>query len=150
MNESQLTDFTRRLAEYFQKHTGSGPEIGVPRPLDEKLELLEYSGLIGISGKHRGCLCFSASRAMLERLGTYLVPGDSLDEDLLTDLSGEIANTLAGNAQRIFGPGFHISVPMMMGGHSPEIVLRKMRQPIYLIPLFWDGAKAVLIIGVDD
>ncbi len=149
MTEAQITDFTESIVGYFQKNTGTSPRVGVPTTLGTELRLLDYSGLIGISGKHQGCLCFTAGAEMLRQLGEIFLPGQTVEERLLRDLAGEIANTLAGNAQLIFGEGFHISVPIMLGGRPEELVLQNLKDPVYQIPLFWNDTKGVLILGVD-
>ena len=70
-----------------------------------------------------------------------------LSEDNMTDLVGEVANTIAGNARSEFGEQFQISVPIVIRGIPDEILLpRKDRS--FVIPLEWRKHQAAIVISL--
>lgn len=55
-------------------------------------------------------------RCLVLRLGEK-----EADDALIQDVIGEVANTISGNARRAFGPGFMISVPLIVEGQPQRI-----------------------------
>ena len=77
-------------------------------------------GIIGISGNNSGIVYFTAPRILLAHMLESIKEPD-LSEDNMTDLVGEVANTIAGNARSEFGEQFQISVPIVIRGIHDEI-----------------------------
>jgi chemotaxis protein CheX len=105
---------------------------------------LEYTGIIGISGKTHGAVCFTANGLMLKNILGFLNESPS-SREMLCDLVGEIANTLSGNAREEFGSDFLISVPVVAteddyGFRFPE------EGRNYVIPIIWRSEKAYLLV----
>ena len=65
----------------------------------------------------------------------------------LADLAGEIANTISGNARRMFGHEFIISVPDVITDPHQQIALPANIKS-YVIPLSWQQEEAALVVSV--
>lgn len=147
MDESQLKTFVDIVQHYFDKSTGRPAERGTPflgEPGD--LPIHDFTGVIGIYGSQRGCVYFTAPAVMLKEV--LLRAGESdLSEANLADITGEIANTIAGNARREFGSEFLISVPVVVRGSGQHITMPK-DVKAYVIPLRWHKIAASLVVSV--
>jgi chemotaxis protein CheX len=106
--------------------------------------VIEYTGIIGISGKARGAVCFTADALMLKNILAFLNESPSSPE-ILCDLVGEIANTLSGNAREEFGRDFLISVPVVATGNDPSFRFPEETRN-YVIPIIWQTEKAYLLV----
>ena len=122
-------------------------EIGTPYLLQSTKRLgLDYTGMINLSGDYKGSVFVSAPNALLKRI--LLCYGEAeFSVELMRDLIGEVANTLAGNARRHLGSNFHISVPTVIKGALNTKKL-DLNQRCYLLPFRWRGNKAELILSV--
>ena len=106
----------------------------------------DYTGVITITGRYRGIVYFTAPKALLERMLVWLGE-QTINEEFLTDLVGEVANTIAGNARSELGEEFEISVPFVVRGAPSEIALpRKDRS--FVIPLSWRQQEAFIVISL--
>lgn len=147
MDETQLKVFVGIVQRHFEKITGKAAEVGTPflgQP--KELPIHDFTGVIGISGSQRGCVYFSAPAQMLKEL--LLRAGETdLSEDNFADLTGEIANTISGNARREFGSEFLISVPVVVRGSGQHITVPKDVRA-YVIPLRWHKIAASLVVSV--
>lgn len=149
MDESNLKVFIKGTAKYFDAIAKQPAEIGTPYLKEEKDSvILDYSAVIGISGSYRGCVYYTAPKDMIRTLITHM--GElNADDGLCADFVGEIANTIAGNAQEELGSGFMISVPIVLNG-SPESVRFPKDSPTFVIPINWSGSKSYLLICVGE
>jgi len=87
---------------------------------------------------------FSAPRSLLKYL--LLSYGESnLSEQTLTDLIGEVANTIAGNARRQVGSEFRISPPTISQGKISQEFLHTSSRS-FVMPLRWRNVTAQLIV----
>jgi len=66
---------------------------------------------------------------------------------LIHDVVGEVANTIAGNARRLFGPGFMISVPLIVQGQPEKIGAAKNTKG-YVIPSRWNTYPFRLVVSL--
>ena len=71
----------------------------------------DFSGMVELSGRYRGWVCFSATRGLLSQVLMAMGLGSDYSDAGHLDLAGEIANTMIGQAQRHFGDDLEISVP---------------------------------------
>jgi chemotaxis protein CheX len=145
MNDQDIQVFISCVRRYFESlRADIRVVIEPPFIKDEEKPFLEYTGIIGISGKERGAVCFTANGVMLENILRFLHEAP-INADLICDLVGEIANTLSGNAREEFGRDFLISVPIVSTGG-------KVRFPFphecrnYVIPIIWQTEKAYLLV----
>ena len=105
---------------------------------------MEFTGIIGVSGKAHGAVCFTADRTMLENILRFLNEAP-INGELICDLVGEIANTLSGNAREEFGREFLISVPVVSTGGDVRFQFPKECRN-YVIPIIWQTEKAYLLV----
>ena len=149
MKEHDIKIFIDATAHYFEQITQQAAAIGAPYlNTEDDLEYYDYSGLIGIAGKYRGCIYFTAPRPLLRHLLVNMGESDHGDDNLM-DMVGEIANTLSGNARKHFGSDFIISVPIAMKGK-----IDNMRPPSdllpYVIPITWNAYRSSLVICIGN
>ena len=143
----QLQVFIDSTRDYFSVSTGLDAEVGTPYLIESERPIVnEFTGLIGVSGVRKGCVYVTASKAMLKgmlvRMGVK-----TLGADEISDLVGEIANTISGAARREFGGQFHISVPIVVSGETDQVRLPKSIK-CYAIPITWKSYNASLVIGL--
>jgi chemotaxis protein CheX len=147
MDEEQLRVFVSIVQHYFESQGGRSAEVGsafLAEP--DRLPMLDYTGVIGISGARRGCVYMTASRDLLKALLLHTGETDVSDANL-ADLAGEVANTISGNARQHFGSNFMISVPIVVQGHAQGIQMpREVRA--YIIPLRWHKHDASLVVSL--
>jgi chemotaxis protein CheX len=143
----QLQVFIDATRDYFSVSTGVDAEVGTPYLIESEAPVVnEYTGIIGVSGVRKGCVYVTASQVMLK--GVLVRMGvKALGKEQISDLVGEIANTIAGAARREFGGQFHISVPMVVAGNTEQIHLPKSIK-CYSIPIVWKSYNANLVIGL--
>ena len=147
MDEEELRAFIEIVNQYFERQTGRLPELGNPYLGDPAaLPMYDFTGVIGISGARPGCVYFTAHRDLLRELLLH-VGESTLSDENLSDLVGEVANTISGNARRVFGPEFMISVPVVVAGAAQAIqVLRNVKA--YILPLRWHKREAALVASL--
>ena len=103
MDEEELRAFIEIVNQYFERQTGRLPELGNPYLGDPAaLPMYDFTGVIGISGARPGCVYFTAHRDLLRELLLH-VGESTLSDENLSDLVGEVANTISGNARRVLG-----------------------------------------------
>ena len=145
MNDRDIQVFIACVQRYF-KSIRKDVTVVIEPPFikDEEKPFLEYTGIIGISGKARGAVCFTANGVMLESILSFLKEAP-IDRNLICDLVGEIANTLSGNAREEFGRDFLISVPIVSTGKNVGFKFPPDCRN-YVIPIIWQGEKAYLLV----
>lgn len=149
MKQQDIQVFIDATTHYFEQITGQAANVGATYlSTHDELEHYDYSGLIGIAGKYRGCIYFSAPRPMLRHLLISMGEEDHNDEHLL-DMVGEVANTFSGNARRQFGSDFIISVPITIKGKIDNIRPPSDLLP-YVIPVTWSSYRAALVICIGN
>ena len=145
MNDRDIQVFIKGVQRYFESLTKDVMVfIEPPFIKDEVKPFLEYTGIIGISGRERGAVCFTANGVMLERILSLLNEAP-INRNLICDLVGEIANTLSGNAREEFGKDFLISVPVVSTGQNVHFQFPPDGRN-YVIPIIWQGERAYLLV----
>jgi chemotaxis protein CheX len=145
MDDADITVFITMARRYFEALDHTTPLIIEPPFIRERPSpFLDYTGIIGISGREQGAICFTATSQMLINI-LHALKDTRTGDDSRRDLVGEIANTLSGNAREEFGRQFIISVPVV-----------SVRQEIgfdfpgnsrnYVIPLNWKAQLAYLLV----
>jgi chemotaxis protein CheX len=148
MQEQELKTFIDVVVGYFRDVTDEEAHMGVPFIKAEESMVLDYTALIGISGPKKGGIYLTAEKELLSELCKSLLEMDDAPEDMLTDMAGELANTIAGNVRMTFGSSFMISVPMILSG-TPNDIIIKLAPPVFIIPIEWKGTKAYLAVGLE-
>ncbi|MFQ3669933.1 MAG: chemotaxis protein CheX [Verrucomicrobiia bacterium] len=146
MEEQDLKIFIESVAHYFDQIFGEQAVVDPPFLGGKALPLLDFTGVIGISGKQQGAVYFTADRAMIADMLSSLGE-DPLDESFQADIVGEVANTIAGNARREFGGDFLISVPMVLRG-APESFSLPRNTQAFVIPFAWRHHRSFLITAL--
>ena len=121
MKSENLAVFVEGIANFFKTVTQTSASVGTPFLIQDINEYLhDFTGVIGISGNHKGSVFFSTSR----RLAVHLLSDMGVmttRDDKLMDLVGEVCNTVSGNARREFGDQFMLSTPVMIQGKSEAV-----------------------------
>lgn len=148
MKETELKYFIDTVTNYFRSVTGLDAQLGLPYVKNQDPVVMDYTGLIGISGPRRGGLYVTAGRELLERLTDYVLGIKNPTEADVLDMVGEMSNIIAGNAQRYYGNDYQISVPMVIQGKPLDISMR-LKPPVFVLPITWCGLKAFLVVGME-
>ena len=150
MEQEQLTIFIQSMIDYFNKIADSPIDVGVPflKKAGQNI-LLHYTGAIGISGKMRGAIYITADEDFLYELLKKIMPGIKKEKGHLSSMVGELANTIAGNAQKTLGKEFLISIPMILTnpGEAKESTF-ELQAPTFIIPFKWLDYQAFLAVGL--
>jgi chemotaxis protein CheX len=148
MTETDLTSLIKVVTDYFASVSAIPAKMGMPYVKRGNDGTFEYTGIIGISGSRRGGVYYTAGQELLRDFGWYILGETDLDEESLTDLAGEMTNTIAGNMRETFGSSFLISVPIVMKGKIEDISMR-LKPPVFIIPIEWKGYPSQLAIGLE-
>lgn len=149
MNQENLEVFVDGLTNYFDKTTSSLAKVSTPFLIQDINQYLsDYTGIIGISGNHKGSVFFTAPRIMIVKLISE-IGVLTTREDKLMDLVGEISNTISGNARRTFGDQFMLSTPIVLKGKTEQLHVSDVTN-IYVIPVVWKSMTAHLIINLNQ
>ncbi len=146
MTDEEIKVFIDGALNYFERVTGSPAAVDAPYLKGDESVALEYTGVIGISGRHRGAVYFTAAS---EPLVDLLQSFGETDQGTANqaDLVGEIANTIAGNARKFFGSEFLISVPIVLRGQLDEITLPRHMKTV-VIPIQWRRWRCYLLVSI--
>ncbi len=148
MTENDIQIFLNGAMNYFRGVSQTEAHLDTPYLRTTEDVLLDYTGAITISGQERGCVMFTAGRAMLQDLIHGLGDGD-VSHDSCRDMVGEVANTISGNARREFGSDFFISVPLIFDATSNGGQLAEGSRT-FVIPIHWNQHKSHLLVSLDS
>ena len=145
--ERELAAFVRCVEHYFSETLSQRTEIGTPYLVETRSKIgKDYTGVIGISGRRRGIVYFTAPRGLLTVL--LMAHGENeISHEHMCDLVGEVANTISGNARRDFGRDFLISVPEVVTG-EPDPARRPPSARSFVIPIHVRNHEAQLVIAL--
>ena len=145
MNDQDIQVFITSFRRYFESiKTDLRFVIEPPYIKDQEMPFLEYTGIIAIEGKAHGTVCFTATGQMLENILKRLNEAP-INQSLIRDLVGEIANTVSGNAREKFGREFLISVPIVSIDHERAFQFPSNCRN-YVIPIIWQSERAYLFV----
>lgn len=148
MEKESIEVFINSLKNFYGQIGVAEISVGVPYLLDSNHPVAsDFTGIIGISGKRRGCVYFTCPKAMLSYL--LMSVGESeVTSEHLCDMVGEIANTIAGNARKEFGSEFMISVPVVVQGVPEKIHLPDNTRSV-VIPTKWKSYQSAIVVALD-
>ncbi len=145
MFEENMQVFIDGVKRYFNLTKENDLRIGSPYlTSNAKPEAMDFTGIIGISGANKGCVYFTAPKAMLKHLILSLGEPDTSEANMV-DLVGEVANTLSGNARSELGKDFMISVPVVVSG-APSTIHLPQELRSYVIPITWRSYHAAVVV----
>lgn len=146
-DQKSISIFIESLTNFYRQMGIENMKVGTPYLQDSsEPPISEFTGVIGISGAHQGCVYFTCPREIL----SYLLKSMGEDEiklELLSDLVGEIANTIAGNARKHFGEEFMISVPVIVQGYPERIYLPENTKCV-VIPTHWKTYQSIIVVAL--
>ena len=145
MNETDLHFFIDSTVNYFEEVTNEKATAGIPYIKGDEPVVLEYTGIIGISGKRKGSIYVTTSENMLSTLAKVILDLEEVGKEDIKDLVGEIANTISGNVRQAYGSDFMISVPVVVEGKAKDIKLPDNIQS-FVIPLTWKTFNSYLVV----
>jgi len=148
MNETDLHFFIDSTVNYFEEVTSEKAVSGIPYIKDESPVVLEYTGIIGISGKRKGSIYITTTEAMLYEIAHIILGIEEVKPDDIKDLVGEIANTISGNVRQAYGSDFMISVPVVVEGKAKDIKVPDNIQS-FVIPLNWRNFESYLVVCLE-
>lgn len=148
MNETDLHFFIDSTVNYFEEVTSEKAVSGIPYIKDESPIVLEYTGIIGISGKRKGSIYITTTEAMLYEIAHIILGIEEVKRDDIKDLVGEIANTISGNVRQAYGSDFMISVPVVVEGKAKDIKVPDNIQS-FVIPLNWRNFESYLVVCLE-
>jgi len=144
LDEREVSSFVAGTTQYFEVAAGQPASVGSPFLVTRgEPDLYEYTGVITVSGRRQGVVCFTAPRGMLVVMLMKMQESNVAHANLC-DLVGEIANTIAGNVRRDFGRDFGISPPAI---HSSDLALPLPAgcHPI-VVPISWRSHTAKVVV----
>lgn len=148
MNVEDLNTFIDGATNYFSQMSNRAAVVETPYLENTQRAIThEFTGIISISGKKKGCVYFSAPRNLLKHLLLTIGELDT-SNNALSDLVGEVANTIAGNARQYFGSEFMISVPVVV---TSKMNIKNMppNPRSYVIPVTWRKHEAAVVICLE-
>jgi chemotaxis protein CheX len=148
MTKEEILSYIKIITDYFESITGSSANLGMPFMKESTTGVFDFTSLIGISGTRKGAIYFTAERELLQLFGSHILGDEELDDESLYDLAGEMTNTISGNMREFFGSSFLISVPIIIRGNIEDIQM-KLKPPVFVIPIEWQGLKSHLAIGLE-
>jgi chemotaxis protein CheX len=148
VDENDLNVLVDGTVRYFENNVDRAAQVGTPYLLTDTSKPLvsDYTGLIGVSGARSGCIYFTAPSAMLRHILVSHGERD-IDSHYMADVVGEVANIISGNARRVFGHEFAISVPAIIHG-APEREQIEMGERAFVIPITWRQYRAALVVSL--
>jgi len=148
MNETDLHFFIDSTVNYFEEVTNEKATAGIPYIKDSEPVVLEYTGIIGISGKRKGSIYVTSTEEMLRTIAKLILGIEEVERGEIKDLVGEIANTISGNVRQAYGSDFMISVPVVVEGKARDIKLPNNIQS-FVIPITWRDFKIFLVVCLE-
>jgi chemotaxis protein CheX len=155
LTTDDLQVITAAAQSYFSRLTRKAATVSAAYLAERNaLPEFDYTGLIQVSGSHRGCVYFTAPKMMMRYL--LLSVGETLQgDDIFMDAAGEIANTIAGNARKHFGEKMEISVPTTLKGSGLEDLsksgaLQILRERPMVINIQWQTLAAALVVDLES
>lgn len=146
LEEQDIRAFVHGTTHYFEIAAQQAATVGSPFLVTQgSPEIHDYTGVIAVTGRRSGIVCFSAPRGMLTVLLMKMNESNVTHENLC-DLVGEVANTISGNVRRDFGKDFAISPPTVVSGNAASsIELPAGCRPV-VIPINWRSHVAKLVV----
>lgn len=148
MNEAEIRVFVEGVVRYFERVTGESAAVETPFIKGEQPIGLDYTGVIGISGRQRGAVFFTSDSALLAKI-LESVGEPEIDGAAMADLVGEVANTISGNARKFYGHDFQITVPAVIRGSEEQVTLPGKAKEL-VIPVLWKGLRCYLIVCLES
>lgn len=148
MDKVDLEVFIGGAVSFFAQMGGEKAEVGTPYLVSNcNSEIKGFTGIIGVSGRRRGSVYFTAPPVLLKVLLMSMGEEDT-SHDNMCDMVGEVANVISGSARKEFGQEFLISVPIVVVGRLDRVVVpAELRS--FVVPITWKSYDASLVISLE-
>lgn len=148
MGEADLQVFIGGATDFFEQMADEAAQVGTPYLVSNcNSEIKGFTGIIGVSGRRRGSVYFTAPPVMLKVLLMTLGEDDTSHENMC-DMVGEVANVISGSARKEFGKEFLVSVPVVVVGRLDKIIVpAELRS--FVVPITWKSYDASLVISLE-
>jgi chemotaxis protein CheX len=147
MESNEITEFVDTTIRFFTEISGEPAKCGIPFVKIEDPVVLKFTGLIGITGKRKGSIYYSAGKEQLTDLAKLMLGLTEVSNEDMKDLVGEIANTVTGNLRQSFGSDFQISVPVVVEG--PRDIKMPKNIDSYVLPINWRDYESFLVVCLE-
>lgn len=145
IDEHDLRLVAESAQRFFTASAAQPAQISAAFLGAESIGAHDFTGVITLSGQFDGQVIVSAPRGLLREL--LLMQGEhALGDEHLLDAVGEVANTIAGNLRREFGPSLQISVPERLAGRQ-QLPMRQCARP-YVVSLRWGQHSAMICVDL--
>ena len=146
LSESELNFFVDANCRFFDKVAPNQLVLKDPSIEFSEPVVLDFTGLIEITGRHRGNVYLTMPRAMAITL-TQAMGEYEASEETLRDAVGEVASMISSNAREHFGPRLGVSVPRSLSGTTAvDFPLAPTR---FVLPIGWKDQEAFLVIALE-
>ncbi len=159
--EVKIRKYDNAIIEFFKKatiqtmqlNTQITPVFGTPELKEEDKTETEFTGIISLTGaKIKGVVSLNFERECVSKLARTMFqsPDMELPDSILSDVSGEMCNQVAGSVQKIFqkaGLRFEISTPTLITGSGKNVV-HKIDAPLLKLPFKWENSDFYAEFGV--
>lgn len=148
IREESLPVFVRAIRDYFSNVAGEPAQTETPYLLTGAPEVYDFTAVIGVSGDLQGAVYFTAPIGLIDAI-LHSVGESHPSDELRCDMAGEITNTLSGNVRKGLGPGFMISVPVVIQGKPKRLMLPK-DTACFVIPIRWRHLRSLLMLCLSE
>lgn len=150
MNVEYINPFLLAVQNVFDTMISMPYKLGKPAIKKSEMTAFDVSGIIGISGEVIGCIVVSFPTQIALKVGSSLL-GEELTEvdGDCTDVIGEVANMIAGDAKKRFPKSnTTISVPsIIIGSHK---VAYPSGLPIISIPCETEAGQFAIEVALKE
>jgi chemotaxis protein CheX len=140
--------FNKAIQEYFVRITYEPCSVGNGFMIFDKPVILQYTGIIYLSGLKKGVIYFTADLKMLHELAQLILGTKTVARDVVISLTGEITNTISGNTRQKYGSKLEISLPQVLAKREAAKRLA-FYLPAYIIPIHWQSHHSYLTIYLE-
>jgi chemotaxis protein CheX len=147
VDEKDIQVLIDGTVHYFQTSFDKTADVGAPYLVEGAERVVsDYTGIIQISGARLGSVYFTAPSIMLRHI--LVTHGETeVTQHFMSDVVGEVANTISANARRAFGQEFMISVPSVYSG-PPDFSRYSFSDRSFVIPISWRQYHAALVVSL--
>jgi len=144
LSDEELDVFVEAALEFFRISCREEVSVEEPSIAIVDLPILDYTGLIEVAGVERGFAYLTASQSAMQRM-MLAMTGESSNEDLYSDLIGEVVSIIVSNTRRHFGARLKVSVPKVYkkGQHLPEAETMG-----FILPLTFQRQELILVLAL--
>ena len=151
MNQRIIDGFAAGLKSYFEQAGKNDAVFKAPIVYGNddfrSNSILEITGVIGLTGGYKGCAYFTCNPEFLREFWQETFSSDMLTDDMLADLTGEMANMISGICQQAMPTPFEISIPAVIFGKEGSV---NIKTPVVTFAVTWRSHLVYYVVGVSS